>query len=308
MYKFLLPLCLTLSACAKTAEHPNQTGRLHNGNITEASGLARSNIDPGRLWIINDGGGDPLLYAIGLDGSDQGVFAVTGAHNKDWEDLSSFMLDGQAMLLIADVGDNLGLREYVTFYVLHEPDSKQVKSGDPDSLTVAWQVEFSFPDGAIDVESVSVDVENEVVLILSKREIPAVLYQLPLRRGAGQQESRAIATRVGPVTSLPQPSKLDRQLALPRLDWHWQPTAMDISPAADAAVILTYRSLYFYQRRENQSWYEALQSQPETIVPSDLQYAESVAFSSDGSVVFVTTEQSHAPLLRFNVKQGVNHE
>ena len=302
MHKFLFSLCLILGACAKPIEHPNQTGRLHNSSIREASGLARSNIDSSRLWVMNDGGAGPVLYAIGLDGSDLGAYIVLGADNIDWEDLSSFVIDDRPMLLIADFGDNLGLREHLTLYLLDEPEVSELSAGEMTSLEVAWQIEFAFPNGAVDAEAVSVDVENEMVLILSKREIPAVLYQVPLRGSTGISSTIVSATRVGPVTSLPQPSKRDRDRALAHLDWHWQPTAMDISASADSAAILTYRGLYFYQRAENQSWYDAFQSTPRSIMSDAFEKAESVAFSTDGSVVFVTTERTNAPLLRFDVE------
>ena len=302
MHKFLFSLCLILGACAKPIEHPNQTGQLHNSNIKEASGLARSNIDASRLWVMNDGGADPVLYAIGLDGSDLGAFRVSGADNNDWEDLSSFVIDDRPMLLIADFGDNLGLREYLTLYLLDEPEVSEISAGETTKLEIAWQIEFAFPGGATDAESVSVDVANEMVLILSKREIPAVLYRVPLRGSAGKSGTIVTATRVGPVASLPQPSKRDRDRALAHLDWHWQPTAMDISARADSAAILTYRGLYFFKRAENQSWYDAFQSSPRSITSDAFEKAESVTFSADGSVVFVTTEHTNAPLLRFDVE------
>jgi hypothetical protein len=242
------------------------------------------------------------LYAIGLDGADLGTFEVSQAENTDWEDLASFVLDDTPMLLVADFGDNLGSREYVTLYVLREPEVIQHHSEEPRLLDVAWQIEFVFPLGATDAESASVDVENETVLILSKREIPAVLYQVPLRPVAGDSGSLITAQRVGVVTSLPQPSKLDRNRALALLDWYWQPTAMDISASADAAAILTYRGLYLYRRAEDQTWYNALQSEPRAIESKAFEKAESVAFSTDGRSVFVTAEQKNAPLLRFDVE------
>jgi hypothetical protein len=77
---------------------------------------------------------------------------------------------------------------------------------------------------------------------------------------------------------------------------------MDISATADAAAILTYRGLYFYQRAENQSWYDAFQSTPRSIMSDAFERAESVTFTVDGSGVFVTTEHTNAPLLRFAVE------
>jgi hypothetical protein len=308
MHRLLIALCLFLAGCAETQEHPNQVGRLQNSGIREASGLARSNIDPDRLWIINDGGAGPELFAIGVDGSNQGVFRVAGSRNLDWEDLASFVLDGQPMLLIADIGDNLARRQSLTLYVLREPTLTNAADDIVGTLEIAWQLNFVFPDGAIDAESVSVDAEKESVLILSKREIPAVLYQVPLRPRSGNPVTAATATRIGAVESLPQPSKLDRDRALARQDWHWQPTAMDISASGSAAVILTYRGIYLYQRANNQSWFEALQGEPEEIEMSGVKEAESITFSADEAAVFVTTEKRHPPLLRFEIRENRHEE
>ena len=62
-----------------------KVGHLANPQITEASGLASSRLYPSVLWIINDGGNDPLLFAVGIDGADLGTFRVDGAENYDWE-------------------------------------------------------------------------------------------------------------------------------------------------------------------------------------------------------------------------------
>lgn len=302
MHKFFFAICLILAACAETDRHPDRVGRLQNQSIKEASGLARSNIDSGRLWVINDGGGGPDLYAIGADGSDLGVFNVASIRNRDWEDLASFVLDDQPMLLIADIGDNLARRQSLILHVLIEPTLVLPNGGAAGQLEVAWQVDFVFPDGPTDAESVSVDVENETVLILSKREIPAVLYEVPLRNETEDRGATINATRTGAVPSLPQPSKLDRDRALALQDWHWQPTAMDISPSGNAAAILTYRGIYIYRRAIDQSWYEALQGTPRTIELRGAKNAEAIAFSADGTATYVTTEKRHAPLLRFDLE------
>jgi hypothetical protein len=302
MHKLLLTLCVSFVACVDTNQQADlAAGRLQNGSIREASGLARSNIDSRRLWVINDGGSGPKLYAIGIDGSDQGVFYLAGSRNQDWEDLASFVLDGQPMLLIADIGDNMARRQFLTLYVLHEPPPEPADDGAPATLEIAWQVEVVYPDGAVDAESVSVDVAQETVLILSKREVPAVLYQVPLRSGSGATSAAVTATKIGAVSSLPQPSKLDRDRALARQDWYWQPTAMDLSAAGNVAAILTYRGIYLYQRTNSQSWYEALQRDPRLIEMSGVENAEAIAFSADGAAVFVTTEERHAPLLRYDI-------
>ena len=114
---------LLLAACSndsgfgpgnETTQHATKTGVLANSALIEASGLAHSNKQDDLIWAINDGGSPATLYAVGHDGSDLGEVGMSNLQNIDWEDLASFEYDGKSMLLIADVGDNLSLRNHVT--------------------------------------------------------------------------------------------------------------------------------------------------------------------------------------------------
>ncbi|HEY1122613.1 MAG TPA: hypothetical protein VGE67_13465, partial [Haloferula sp.] len=109
-------VCLTiLSAGAEEAPLPfvrlEPTAHLHAPGVDEASGIAVSPMHPDRLWIVNDSGCTADLYRTGTDGADHGRVAVKGVKNIDWEDLSSFVLDGKPYLLIADTGDNGSIRQ-----------------------------------------------------------------------------------------------------------------------------------------------------------------------------------------------------
>ncbi len=47
---------------------PEVVGRLEDARIREASGLARSQRQPGILWIINDNGAKEIVHAIDPSG------------------------------------------------------------------------------------------------------------------------------------------------------------------------------------------------------------------------------------------------
>lgn len=267
---------------------------LQNPAISEASGLARSQRNDELFWLINDGGHKPVLYATDASGRDLGTVAVDGAGNRDWEDIASFTYDGQAMLLIADIGDNLALRQNLTLYAVNEPEA------DDRHVSVAWSYTVVLPDGAADAEAIAVDSVNDTVILLSKRDIPAVLYQLPLHR-SGDSSEPVVAERIGTLDSLPQPSESDRANARRLNDWHWQPTAMDIADDGMAIAVLTYRAVYVYQREPGQSIAKALQFEPRKYVLEDLPGAEAAAFTRDGNSVLVTTEQRHAPIRRIGL-------
>lgn len=302
---FLLAICI--AACnepssqdAKQVGSVNRTtvvGTLENNEIDEASGLARSQRNPDVLWVINDDG-PAVLHAIDTTGGMLGRVKVSDTSNRDWEDLASFTLDGVPYLLLADTGDNDAKRKDVRFYVIEEPDPETKK------VDYAWRVDFSYPGGPRDAEAIAVDVENERVLILSKREIPARLYAVPLRPDS---KKRQTAQRLGAVGSLPQPSRRDVEFA-PKTDVrHWQPTSMDISENGMRAAVLTYGGVYLYQRRPDQSWLEAMHGPPLVVSRSGNRQAEAITFDMSGGALYITLEQRNAPLFRLAI-DGANNE
>ena len=82
------------------------SGYLEDERIREASGLARSGRQTDLLWVHNDRGNKPRVFAIGTDGAQRGDFRLQDVDNNDWEDLASFLVDDVPYLMIAEVGDN----------------------------------------------------------------------------------------------------------------------------------------------------------------------------------------------------------
>ncbi|MGI9205597.1 MAG: hypothetical protein ACR2Q3_16400 [Woeseiaceae bacterium] len=307
MHRLILTFILmSASACSdpgiapvseKTPDlRPVVIGELEDGNIREASGLARSQRGESALWVINDNGAQEWVHAISPRGARLGEFDLKKSKNRDWEDLASFKLDDTPYLLIADIGDNDAKRRSRTLYVVEEPEAR--KKG---KEKVAWKIEFDYPDGPRDAESVAVDSENARALILSKRDIPPVLYELPLEPDSDESIT---AKWLGTIKSLPAPSRQDVAFAPKTKDWHWQPVGMDISADNLAAVILTYRAVYFYERQPDQDWFDALNTQPRRVSVGNLRNAEAVAFGDDGRRVVVTGENKHAWILLIDFNEA----
>lgn len=287
---------LALAGCSN-AEQPatlafEAAGRLEDGRIREASGLARSQRQPGTLWTINDSGAKEVLYAVDHGGASLGRTELRKSKNRDWEDLASFTLDGEPYLVVADIGDNDARHKSRKLYFLKEP-----KAG-KKSTTVDWEVTFEYPNGPRDAEAAAIDIENERVLILSKRDIPPALYEVPLR---STDDKKVTATWLGTVNSLPLPSRRDVEFAPKTKDWHWQPTGMDISQDNRAAVILTYRAVYYFLRRPGQDWFDALNTKPIRIGLGNFRNAEAVAFADNNRTVVVTGENKNSLLLRVDL-------
>lgn len=286
---------LLLAACSAGTAEPRLeiTGRIAFDDVDEASGLARSQRARNVYWVHNDDG-KPRVYAIDDVGQRVGRLTLDDIKNRDWEDISSFTLDDTPYLLIADVGDNMRQRKSVYLYVVEEPD---LADDDKVREKPAWEIKLRYPDGPRDVESVAVDVDNERVLLLSKRNLPPVLYSVPLRPA----EDTVIATRLGEIRSLPPPRRADVIAAPKTKDWHWQPTAMDILD--DTAIVMTYRALYVYARQAGEDWLDALNRRPRRISLGRIPNAEAVVIDHNGSNVYVTIEKKNAPLYRAPIVQ-----
>ena len=181
----ILFLAVVLAGCTEPAadavsEGPRSrlivAGQLESDELVEASGLARSQRSPDLLWSMNDGGSKPRLHAIDGSGFHRGRIRLDDVDNRDWEDLSSFTVDGTPYLLVADTGDNDAERDAVSLHVVLEPDL-----ADDDKVRVdpAWSIDFRYPDGPRDVEAAAVDPGRGQVLLLSKREWPPVLRADP---------------------------------------------------------------------------------------------------------------------------------
>ena len=288
----LMALIVTVAGCSTAlmtkdpsppvVGEPVIVGNLENPELSEVSGLASSRLYPGLLWAINDGGDDPLLYAVGADGAELGTFRVAGASNFDWEALASFRWQDSAYLLIADVGDNWEQRQFVTLYVVKEPAITATGLDNGRVATIAWQIRFTYEDGPLDCEAVAVDAARQRVFLLSKRKLTPVLYELALQ--PVDQDTIAVAHRVTTV---------------PYFNW---PTAMDLTPDGLSAVVLTYNNGYLFRRSQNEDWPSTFNRKPQRLRFDKLFQQEAVSFGFYGKSVFVTSERIPAPLVRIDLE------
>lgn len=118
--------------------------RLTHPEVDEASGLTQSRTDPNVLWLHNDSGDRPRIFAItpagdmllpaeqantgmvtAVPGPGQTLYpgiAVSQASLVDWEEIAA---DGNRLFL-AEMGNNLNQRQDLGVYELEEPDPRKV--------------------------------------------------------------------------------------------------------------------------------------------------------------------------------------
>lgn len=298
MNRFLLPALLLLlpgPALAARWSEPEITGLVTDRAIAEISGLAASRNFPGHYWAINDSGSPAELHL--LDGKGKRVASVPlrGADNIDWEDLASFERDGKRWLLIADVGDNGGLRRQLQLVVLEEPAALD----QPAEVTSVQA--FRWPDGPRDCEAAAVDPVAGEVLLVSKKRVPAELFRVPLDpRDDGKAH---VAELVGTLPHIEQPDAADLAQTPLYGRYRAQVTAADLSPNGRVLAVLNYRSVHFYVRERGGAWAPAIapDAPHRHLVLPWLPQAEGLAFGADGREIVIGSEQLPSPFLRYRL-------
>ena len=298
--RFLAPLLLAAAfACpAAHAVHwggPEYAGLLAAEDLAEVSGLAASRAQPGRYWVNNDGGNGEALQLIDPDGTRVAALQITGVTNQDWEDLSAFTLEGRNYLLVADTGDNGGLRKTLKLHVIEEP--AKVKDG--DRAAPAWTIEFAWPDGARDCEAVAVDAARGEVLLISKKRVPPELFRVPLKPAPGVQ----VAQRIGTLAGIVQPREKELRENPVYGRYRSQVTSADLSPNGRVLAVLNYTRVYFFVRPDGRAWHESMLLRAGTLELPWLPQAEAIAFSMDGRDLLIGGEQRPSPLLRYRVRR-----
>ena len=277
---------------AREAPGGELTGVMLDMQLNEVSGLTASHLHDDVLWLHDDGDNPPRLFAVDTRGSRLATFGVEGVTKTDWEDIAGFELDDTRYLLIADVGDNGGLRRTLQLHVVEEPTVLRNARLQP-----AWSIAFRWPDGPRDCEAVAVDPVRGEVLLVSKKREPPELFSLPLRPPA---KELLTAQRIGTLAGVPTPDA-ERATASPRrarLDG--QVTAAAVSPDRNTLAVMTYRYLLLYPRPANGNWADAVAGTPRTSELPWLPQAEALGWSPDGRSLYATGEFIPAPLYRID--------
>ncbi|MFP4155904.1 MAG: hypothetical protein ACLFSG_09440 [Halothiobacillaceae bacterium] len=265
--------------------------------IDEASGLARSSVHEGIFWTHNDnialpassGSGPPILYALKSDGQLAGQVTLTGANKRDWEAIARARWQARPVLLVGDIGDNLETHEYYRILIVEEPSEFQPAM----TIPLLGEIRFRYPDRAQDTEAMVYDRSADRLLLLTKRRKRPMLYQLPLEpTGDRVIEAQPVAQLEGfsprdPITWLANP------LIGP---FAHQPTGMDIRPDGLQMAVLTYSTVYLFNREPDQTWGEALEARPGVASLPRLDQWEGIAYTADGKSLMVVHEGKRGAL------------
>jgi hypothetical protein len=276
-------------AQASTTTAPELVGLIRERGLAEISGIAASRRHAGIFWVHNDSGYAPAVHAIDRSGRRLATISIEGVAGVDFEDIAAFERGGRHFLLIADTGDNGGLRSVLELVVIEEPERLIDARIEP-----AWVQRFRWPDGPRDVEAVAVDAATGAVLFVSKKRVPPELLQLPLGPTSTVQSASWLSTLAG--IEQPRPPELAGNPRFGR--YRAQITAADIAPDGSAMAVLNYRRAHLYRRREGEAWAQALARPPLALEFGWAAQAEALAFDAAGDALWISGERLPAPLIR----------
>jgi hypothetical protein len=225
-----------------------------------------------------------------------GEVLLAGAVNRDWEDMASFLIGGRPRIIVADCGDNNAVRDDCRLFILEEPEPPG--PGGKAEAKVSEVIPFSYEDGPRDCEGVAVDVGARLVLLLSKRASPPVLYGL--RLPDRPQTPPSIARRIVAVTGIPPPDEYDYRLSGDSASFTMQPTALDIAPNGRTALVMNYKDAYIFPRSGGEDWSTAMAEKPLRVPLPQVKGKEAACFAANGRDIYFTCEGPRPPLFRLS--------
>ncbi|MBL9169191.1 MAG: immunoglobulin domain-containing protein [Verrucomicrobiales bacterium] len=160
-------------------------GTITLNSLSEASGIAASRLNPGVVWIVNDGS-RPIVYAFNRDAERLASFEYSQKLD-DTEDIAvgPGPVAGLSYLYVGDVGGNQGTdvaRSRVKILRIPEPAVDLAWASKPRSPSFkdAELFVLVYPDGFYDAETLMVDPISGDVFIATKQQMGSRLYRANL--------------------------------------------------------------------------------------------------------------------------------
>lgn len=298
-------LILTAALCAApltaSAEQPppticevsdrqySQEGpQLQSSRLDEISGLAVSRVQPNVMWVHNDSGDAPNIYAVNsLNGELIGAWKVRGASASDWEDMALARCDSKDpssrdCLFIADIGNNSRGRTDQVIYRVREPnalgaatDATQTTVEASDAFPVVYELPAGEPEPNPDAESLAV------------HPVTGKLYIVTKEQGKG----RVLESDPPGAPGTPLTFRVIGEVDLPT------PTAADISRDGSLLIVKSYFEAREYKITNNDVG-AAVQAEGRQIILKLEPQGESIAYAEyvpDTPADYYTTEDDSNP-------------
>ena len=293
--KIIIPVVVILFFAAfaehrHDAQQINITGRLRIKELDEISGIAVSGIRKDIYYIHNDSGDTSRFFAITPDGSLKNVIYFKGDPSQplgavDCEDIAVGIGPdkNKSYVYLGDIGDNRGVRNYITIYRFEEKQNWAKDSLIKNAEVVP--VHYKYPDGPKDAESLMIDPIEKLIYIVSKRADSVTVYTTPLNFKSND------------TLVLSKKCKLYFNGFRP---FKWI-TAGDISRDGQQILLKSYEKVYYWKRSNNEPVWQTLLKKPTELPYKPEKQGEAIGFTLDGNGYYTTSEGVFAPIYYYAI-------
>ena len=258
-------------------------GPIASTQLVEASGLAVGRENSTILWSHNDSGHPNRIFAVGNKAEDFGYYTITGAGTRDYEDIciGAGPEEGVNYIYLADIGDNHAQYNFIIIYRFPEPKNVPTEGSGMYAIPEDQieRLEFTYPDGPRDAETLMIDPWTKDLYIVSKRDYRSIVYRAPYPQKTNER------------TTLEK---------LAQLPFNWA-VGGDISTDGKQIAIKDRYKIYYWERTQNESVIEALTKKPQLLPYIIEPQGESFAWTADGNGYYTLTEKSgnQIPVLNY---------
>ncbi len=177
-------------------DEPGVLCRFDDQRLDEISAMAWSQLDPDRLWLLNDSSGGPFLYAVDATSCRTLARVRLAGPARDYESLASGRdAQGRPTLWVGDTGDNLPAWPYVRVLQVREPE--QVRDG--QRLPVR-ELRITYPERPRDAETLLALPTRPRLWVVGKSLLAGTVFALPGLVVRGSAQGRPIAELGGMIT------------------------------------------------------------------------------------------------------------
>jgi PKD repeat protein len=263
------------ASCPET-EPTVTTGTVANDEITEASGIIASRLNPNVLWTHNDSGDGPRLFALDSAGTHLGQVLFEGVPEGDWEDVATgpHPTTGEPALFVVDNAD-AGLVVHIAAEPLLE------EAGASVIATEVMDVPLTFADGEDrDIDTLMVDpVTGDLYLAVLETNGNTAFWQVRAPLAETGMELR----RAG-------------QVDLAALGDSGQASGAEFSPLGDLLMVRTNDGAWMWRWDRTQRAQDVLLVEPCPMPTATEPQGEAIGFAADGGGYWTVSEEAHQPL------------
>lgn len=263
-------------ACGGDYGGARGTGELGDAELVESSGIVASPVHPDVLWLHNDSGHAPTLYAVAADGTPRGRLRLR-VEAPDLEDIAAAPcpdLSGPC-LWAADIGNNAAPRTTFSLFVVREPDASAPFGEVRPAET--WQVRFRYPEAPVDAEALVVAPDASAFWVIEKTEAD----RARIFRGVPTTGEVVTLTQVGRFAAPGVPIRLGRMV-----------TGADLHPSGTRLVVRVYSGTWEYRFGPGQGPgdLDAIDPVQVSLGPLSEPQGEAVAYDGAGTGLYTVSE------------------